>query len=345
VYVRTQRFHCFGCGADGDVIDFVKHFDVCSQHEALQRLADGANIVPLPTFHLETSRTRREILPVPFPSQEGCAQEKYTALLSVVQQQYHHRLLASPAILSALWTQRGINRESVVKAGLGYTDGTLLQAYLSHHQTLRKDAQEVGLLSQQGRERLHHRLIIPELTPDGVCQWMLGRVFPSSKHSVSGNTSYSLQRYLGLSLAKPLLGYGRGLQMLKTPRALPIEAILVVEGAIDYLLPLQWKMPVLCVALLGTHASQRQVGALCDLYQKAGGVPVIIGLDRDEAGQQGTVRLRAQLESQLPRGSTVMTLPPLASAKDLGDLGTLPEGARMLQAALRTALTAGALEA
>jgi DNA primase len=37
-------FHCFGCGAGGDVIGFVCRFDRISFKEALERLADRAGI-------------------------------------------------------------------------------------------------------------------------------------------------------------------------------------------------------------------------------------------------------------------------------------------------------------
>ncbi|MBV9614374.1 MAG: hypothetical protein JO031_02850, partial [Ktedonobacteraceae bacterium] len=44
LYVASQRYHCFGCGTDGDVIDFVQAFDACSFREALHRLA-GNDVV------------------------------------------------------------------------------------------------------------------------------------------------------------------------------------------------------------------------------------------------------------------------------------------------------------
>ena len=40
-----QRFHCFGCGADGDVIDFTaKHFDL-SPKEAAEKLAQDFGMI------------------------------------------------------------------------------------------------------------------------------------------------------------------------------------------------------------------------------------------------------------------------------------------------------------
>lgn len=30
IYGRSQKYHCFGCGAHGDIIDLVKHFKLTS---------------------------------------------------------------------------------------------------------------------------------------------------------------------------------------------------------------------------------------------------------------------------------------------------------------------------
>ena len=39
-----KRFHCFGCGADGDLIELARHIWNCSFPEAVQRLADEYGI-------------------------------------------------------------------------------------------------------------------------------------------------------------------------------------------------------------------------------------------------------------------------------------------------------------
>ena len=38
VYGDTERFHCFGCGANGDVLDFVQRTEGLSLPEAVRRL-------------------------------------------------------------------------------------------------------------------------------------------------------------------------------------------------------------------------------------------------------------------------------------------------------------------
>ena len=116
----------------------------------------------------------------------------------------------------------------------------------------KETAETIGLLSATRQERLVGRLVIPECN-DGTCTWMIGRaLYPSQGKQ-------RIPKYLGFSLSKPLLGYGLALKRLREGH--PIRAILIVEGAIDYVVASQWDLPVLCVALIGTYASYRQCDA------------------------------------------------------------------------------------
>ncbi len=42
VYCDTQRFYCFGCGAGGDVLDFVQRMEGLTLPEAIRWLDDGS---------------------------------------------------------------------------------------------------------------------------------------------------------------------------------------------------------------------------------------------------------------------------------------------------------------
>lgn len=35
IYIDTNTFHCFGCGATGDQIEFIVKYEKCSKHEAI----------------------------------------------------------------------------------------------------------------------------------------------------------------------------------------------------------------------------------------------------------------------------------------------------------------------
>jgi DNA primase len=40
IYPETGTFHCFGCGATGDQIEFIEKYEKCSKHEALKKAAE-----------------------------------------------------------------------------------------------------------------------------------------------------------------------------------------------------------------------------------------------------------------------------------------------------------------
>jgi DNA primase len=328
IYLRSQRYHCFGCGANGDIIDFVQAFDLCSCQEALARLS--GNILPLVTQKLLNSRLPRRVLPVPFPG-SAIAAPAHQAILTTVVELYHQTLLNNHALCEALLHERGITHAGITACHLGYADGSLPAFHRTSqwHQEEQLLLQNIGVLTARHRECLYGRMIIPEWN-QGACTWMIGRQFPSSSRSVGRHTS---PKYLGLSLRKPLLGAGRGIEQLQKKEL--VRAILVVEGAIDYVIATQWSLPLICVALIGTHASTYQFATLLDLQQRAGHVPILLALDADEVGIQAS-RFLSQRLQKLQR--PVWTLPPIEQAKDLGDLGVHPHGYSLITTTINQAL-------
>lgn len=335
IYLRSQRYHCFGCGANGDVLDFVQAFDLCSCQEALARL--GGNIVPLVTQKLMSSRIPRQVLPVPFP---GPVRETpaHQAVLTTVQQHYQHLLLDNHMLCHALGRERGITAAGITACHLGYVDGSLPGGWPPEEEAL---LHTIGILNARQRERLYARIIIPEWN-QGVCTWMIGRQFHSFRRTarlMAKESPKESPKYLGLSLRKPLLGYGQALEQLKEKTL--VRAILVVEGAIDYVLATQWHLPVIVVALIGTYPSHHQFAMLLDLQQRASHVPILLGLDADDAGIQASRSLAHRFQQA---HSPVCTLPPIEQAKDIGDLGVHPHGRALVLAAIEHTLERYTLE-
>ena len=52
-------FHCFGCGANGDVIDFVKQHDCCTTQQAIENIGRGFGL-NLDTKHKPSAKEMRE---------------------------------------------------------------------------------------------------------------------------------------------------------------------------------------------------------------------------------------------------------------------------------------------
>jgi DNA primase len=321
VYIATQRFHCFGCGANGDVIDFVERFEKCSRQEAMQRLAEASWILPFVRKQEHPRQRHTNTLPHVTTTER---QEEHTELLSLAQYHYHRSLLKNEAMMALLHEQRGITREGVLLCGLGYADGSL-PAHLDAAQ--RQEAREIGLMSVMAHERLFQRVIVPERDEEGWSTWMIGRLINQEETKRS-------PKYLGLSLPKPLLGYGLA-RKRQTQGERP-QAIVVVEGALDYVIATQWLLPIWCVALIGTHASRSQLAALLDLQERAQGCPILLGLDTDEAGRRASFQLMMHIACQQRSVGEVL---PIYGVKDLGELALRPDGRDLLEQNIQYALT------
>jgi DNA primase catalytic core len=325
IYTDSQHYHCFGCGANGDVIDFVQTFDGCTFQEAFQRLSEYIMTVP-PTAYRAYDRVPHLLTPLSLSLTTEAEENCWEGLLTKTHQKYHQTLLNHLVLPEILQRARGITQVGIRTCELGYVDGSWLPELFCIPET-QEIAETIGLLSATRQERMVGRLVIPECS-DGTCHWMIGRALsrPLRKQRTP--------KYLGLSLSKPLLGYGLALKRLREGH--PIRAILIVEGAIDYVIASQWDLSVVCVALIGTYASRRQLTLLLDLQQRTDQVPLLISLDADTAGRQASHHLLAQLRQRTPR---VTELAPIGEAKDIGDLGILPNGVSFLQASIEQALS------
>ena len=256
--------------------------------------------------------------------------------------------------------QRGIPLRVARQQRLGYSDGRTLAAYCAADPSLLVAAQRSGLLNRAGAERFVGRLVVPEIRA-GRTVWMIARSVPPSGHPAermpltrrtvlepddgdggipsTGEHGRARRRmppkYLGLSTPRHyLLGYGRASATLAHTRrangrfwdsqdARRSSGILVVEGALDYVVAQGWNLPVLCVALLGTHPSPGQLAELVDLHRRAEGAPVLLALDSDAAGRSATQELARALASlDVP----ALIVPEMPGAKDLGDLALRPDG-------------------
>ena len=101
-------YHCFGCGASGDAITYVRETEHCDFTEAVELLAAGAGIelnYDQPSERLGQQR-RKELLD----------------LLAAAADFYHDRLLRGPDAgpARAYLRRRGYGRDTVVKWRLGY---------------------------------------------------------------------------------------------------------------------------------------------------------------------------------------------------------------------------------
>jgi len=104
-YVNPEKkfFHCFGCGAGGDVIEFVKKIENVSFIEAVQRVAEICGVSS------------------PIVTNDGFY-SKYVQMMKSVAEAYKNALFSAKGrqALSYLTENRGLSKEDVKKFDLGY---------------------------------------------------------------------------------------------------------------------------------------------------------------------------------------------------------------------------------
>lgn len=291
VYPDTQSFHCFGCGASGDVIDFVRRQHGLDFRGAVDFLGEFPHAGPHGPARREGERAApAHDAPVPRLSLDD------RLILTAACEVYHETLLRTPLALRYL-EQRGVPAWLARRTRLGFSDGSQLAPYLKRRRLSLRRAAAMGLFypdRQHGgvREAMRGRIVIPDLRA-GHCGWMTGRM-PATGADVP---------YLGLALPRPLLGYEavRGRQR-----------VLLTEGPFDWLTLVGWGLPA--CALLGTQSGARTLRLLDRAHS------VVLVLDGDEPGRAAA----AQLAEALGTRASVIELP--AGVKDVNQLAQQAAG-------------------
>lgn len=295
VYPETRSFYCFGCGASGDAIDFVRRAAGLSFVDALERLGSQRDGQPSPAG--QPARRSPPLPGGPDPGRSASFSERLSLddrmILAAACGVYHETLLRTPKALRYL-EDRGIGMPVVGRCQVGYSDGRSLRRYLQRRRLSLRRATEMGLFwPRHGRgETMAGRIVVPELR-GGQCIWMLGRALDDDRQP----------KYRGLSLPKPILGYER---VRGRPR------IFVTEGAFDYLTGVSWGLPI--CALLGTQVRAQRLAFLERARR------VLIVFDSDEPGRQAA----AELVGRLGPRARVVRLPE--GVKDLNDLARREDG-------------------
>jgi DNA primase len=157
VHPVKQIYHCFGCGAGGDVFKFVMELEKCTFPEAIRTVAEKCGIA-IPRPRERSPEERRE------NQQRSALVEMHREGAAFYTRQLHE----SPEgkVAYACLEDRGLNREAMMKFGLGYapSSGDALLRFLKqkYPETLLEVS---GLLSreQNGRffDRFRRRIMFP----------------------------------------------------------------------------------------------------------------------------------------------------------------------------------------
>ncbi|MDD3284358.1 MAG: DNA primase [Patescibacteria group bacterium] len=157
LFVSTEKqiWHCFGCGAGGDIFEFVKKIEGVEFPEALRILAQKANVTIDYNYNPELSNKKTKILDI----------------LEESANYYHKNLIESnnAKIARDYLENRGMTQESIRTFLLGYSEDswTGLLDYLKSKGFIEKDIEASGMIlkSKQGSysfyDRFRGRLMFP----------------------------------------------------------------------------------------------------------------------------------------------------------------------------------------
>lgn len=274
-----QIFHCFGCGVGGNVIRFIMKIENIGFTEAVEFLADRANIT-LPTYDQTFGSVSQEEL----KRRQEAKYEMYE--INKAAGRFFYENIEKSNVAQRYIVERRIEPKTVAKFGLGYA---LADNGLSKHLLSLGFKEEnilaTGLVGKSDRgilyDKFKERFMFPIFDIRKRLIAFGGRTL-ESKESMKAkgipkyvnspeNLIYSKGHHLyGLNLAK---GDNRKL-----------KRILVVEGYMDVISPHQAGITNV-VASLGTALTEQQ-GRLLRRYAEE----VVLSYDSDEAGQKAKLR-------------------------------------------------------
>lgn len=262
-----QIFHCFGCGVGGNVFTFLMKIEGISFIEAIQNLAERANIV-LPKLENNEESGKEELKAKVYKVNEFAAE-------------YYHKNLYLPTakIAQEYVKKRKLSNETLKSFRIGFS-GKFDELFkeLKKQGFGETEMLESGLVNKNDRgqyiDRYRNRLMFPICDVRGRVIAFGGRVLDDSKPKYINspeNVVYSKGRHLfGLNVAK------KGQGMLKK--------LLIVEGYMD-VISLHQRGITNVVAPLGTALTQQQGWLL-----RKNAEQIILSFDSDEAGLNAKIR-------------------------------------------------------
>ncbi len=165
-------FHCMGCGVAGNAIQFVEKFDGVSFRHAYELLSDGPAAFAASGGPVKQNTVRRLDNPLDADADDA-------ALLNLVTDYYHERLLKTPDALAFL-ERRGLRHdEAIERFRIGFADRTLglriPEANRKDGAAIRQRLQKLGLYRESGHEHFTGSLVVPVFDAAGNVAEMYGR--------------------------------------------------------------------------------------------------------------------------------------------------------------------------
>ena len=293
VYPQDNSFYCFGCGAGGDVINFIRKRENLDYPDAVEFLADRAGITIV--------RDERGSSYSPTPKFDRA---KMFRMNADAAKYFHARLFdntpKSAAALEYFTKSRGLSLAVIKHFGLGFAPDSFDE--FSKYMTSKGytyDELVAGFLvgrSDKGGyyDAFRNRVMFPIIDVSGNVIAFGGRVMDDSKPKYKNSSD------------TPVFKKSRNLFALNFARLSCAETMILCEGYMD-VIAMHSAGFTNAVATLGTAITSEQARMMSRYTKK-----VIISYDADEAGQKAAMRAIGML-SEVGLDVTILKVP---GAKD-----------------------------
>ena len=265
--LNERYFYCFGCGAGGNVYNFVMQYENYSFGEALSHLAERAGV---------------ELPKIEYSKEARAKAEKRAALLEINKKaaQYFYYQLRREGGKNAhdYLTGRGLSEETIRKFGLGYSDkySDDLYKYLKSQNYSDELLRESGLFNVDERQGMYdkfwNRVIFPIMDVNNRVIGFGGRVMGDGK-----------PKYLN-SPETRIFDKSRNLYGLNIARTTRKNYLILCEGYMDVISMHQAGFTN-AVASLGTALTSGHASLVKRYTQE-----VLLLYDSDEAGVKAALR-------------------------------------------------------
>jgi len=266
-------YHCFGCGARGDVFGFITKRDKVGFPRAMEVLARRAGL------DLKELMTERPIVANGInghghevPQIETAAVDSSTTrrLLGSVVEHYHRTFCERPDAQEYLKSRGLVDPELLRSWKVGYADGSLLKT-IPKNGEVREGLVALGVITAEGRELMGGCVVFP--IPDPIsAAWinLYGRGVKSDRHCY---------------LPGPLRG------VFNFQAARTGEEVILTESVIDacsfHQAGVRNSIPLYGInGFTGDHL---------DLLKREGVKRAVLALDNDEAGRRATDSIKERL--------------------------------------------------
>ena len=297
VSADKQLFHCFGCGASGNLVQFVMRTENLDFVDAVRVMAERAGItIPEETGESDAQHQRRQ---------------KILAMNRAAARFFYERLKdrQTGGEAQRYFSARGISRATLITYGLGYAPkgGRALIEHMKEKGYSYRDCVEAGLaIERDGRimDKFRDRVMFPIIDVRGNVIAFGGRVMHNRKE-ING---FKIPKYLN-SADTYVFDKGKNLFSLNLAKEVKGSAddfLVLCEGYMDVISVYQAGIHNV-VATLGTAMTENQAKLMLRYASE-----VIICYDMDEAGRKAALRAIEIINSQKGRSKVIK----LRGAKD-----------------------------